>query len=380
MKSPRGDGDSSSKSGVIPIILLISLGLSGATIVLVWGLIGVFSGDSPIGDGRDPSSYGFDISNLEIDPEALVTSGNPRDFLFPLVDPAVIAGREVGGLNASNKRKWQKEVVSADRVLGVKIGDSSRAYPMFILDAHEVVQDQIGETPIVIARSPLVDEVVVFERLLDGATLELGVSGLLDDLSLVMHDRDPVAASLLSGHDGRFIAGPRVGLRLEPVPGVVVTTWRDWLARHPETDVVLRDASSLQRYRRVSYDRYLDESSWIIAPRITMETLVGARDRVLAVRVSNDESRWSIFPLAELAIRMRPDGISIAVDDRQLVIATGTGDPTGTFDLIRADGLELRFGFWQAASIRDPESAQAALERGRSALREAMDVDPPGTN
>ncbi|MDA1026975.1 MAG: hypothetical protein O3A19_11180, partial [Planctomycetota bacterium] len=121
---------------MIPIILLISLGLSGGTIVLVWGLIGVFSGDSPIGDGRDPSSYGFDISNLEIDPEALVTSGNPRDFLFPLVDPAVIAGREVGGLNASNKRKWQKEVVSADRVLGVKIGDSSRAYPMFILDAH----------------------------------------------------------------------------------------------------------------------------------------------------------------------------------------------------------------------------------------------------
>jgi hypothetical protein len=377
VKSSRGETDSGSKSGVIPIILVIALGLSGASAVLVWGLIGVFSGEPPVGDGQDSSSYGFDLSNLDIDPEALAASGNPRDFLFPLVDPMVVSGPDVAGLNASNKRKWQKEVVSGDRVLGVEIGDSSRAYPMFILDAHEVVLDRIGETPIVIARSPLVDEVMVFERRLDGVPLELGVSGLLDDLSLVMHDRDPVAASLLSGHDGRFIAGPRVGLGLDPVPGVVVTTWQDWLARHPETDVVLRDGSSLQRYRRVSYDRYLDGSLWIIPPRDTIESSVGARDRVLAVRPSGGGTPWSIFPLAELAARMSPEGISVAVGDLQLVVAEGTGDPTATIDLIQADGLELRFGFWHAASIRDPEAADAALERGRLALRDAVKNDVP---
>ena len=371
MTPSGGETDARPKSSMTPLILVIALGFSGAAVVLGWGLVGVFSGEPPIGDGRDPASYGFDLSALEIDPEALAASGNPRDFLFPLVDPVVIPGGEVAGLNASNKRKWQKEVVSGDRVVGVEIDGVFRAYPMFILDAHEVVQDRIGETPIVVARSPLVDEVVVFEGMSDGAAIEVGVSGLLDDLSLIMHDQDSVSPSLLSGHDGRFIAGPKTGARLEVVPGVVVTTWRDWLARHPETGVVLRDVGSFQRYRRVSYDRYLDGSAWIIPPRNSMDVALGARDRVLAVRGPEAGARWWIFPLIDLATRLTPEGISIAVDDRRLMIAEGTGNSAATIDLIESDGLELRFGFWQAASIREPEAARAALERGRQALEAA---------
>ena len=195
-----------------------------------------------------------------------------------------------------------------------------------------------------------------------------------------MHDRDPTEPSLLSGHDGRFIAGPQAGRQLDPVAGVVVTTWRDWLARHPETDVALRDVGSLQRYRRISYDRYLDASNWIISPRETTENPIDTRDRVLAVRALGGESPWSIFPLAELAARMTPGGISVGVGDLRLVVAKGTGDPSATFDLIRADGLELRFGFWHSASIRDPNAAREALDRGRLALRNVENVNAPGTN
>ena len=374
MKPSGEETDARPKSSMAPLVFVIALGFSGAAIVLGWGLVGVFSGEPPIGDGRDPSSYGFDLSTLEIDPEALAASGNPRDFLFPLVDPVVMPGRDVADLNASNKRKWQKEVVSGDRVVGVEIDGVLRAYPMFILDAHEVIQDRIGETPVVVARSPLVDEVMVFEGTLDGATIDVGVSGLLDDLSLIMHDQDPVSPSLLSGHDGRFIAGPKVGARLETIPGVVVTTWRDWLARHSETEVVLRDVGSFQRYRRVSYDRYLDGSAWIIPPRNAMSVALGARDRVLAVRSPEAGSRWYIFPLADLAARLTPQGISIVVDDRRLLIAEGTGDLDASIDLIDSDGLELRFSFWQAASIRAPEAAREALERGRRALETATVV------
>ena len=121
MTPSGGETDARPKSSMTPLILVIALGFSGAAVVLGWGLVGVFSGEPPIGDGRDPASYGFDLSALEIDPEALAASGNPRDFLFPLVDPVVIPGGEVAGLNASNKRKWQKEVVSGDRVVGVEI-------------------------------------------------------------------------------------------------------------------------------------------------------------------------------------------------------------------------------------------------------------------
>ena len=146
MKSSRGETDSGSKSGVIPIILVIAIGLSGASAVLVWGLIGVFSGEPPVGDGQDSSSYGFDLSNLDIDPEALAASGNPRDFLFPLVDPMVVSGPDVAGLNASNKRKWQKEVVSGDRVLGVEIG-VLRKLPFGSVSRQGDAGDSHGEVP-----------------------------------------------------------------------------------------------------------------------------------------------------------------------------------------------------------------------------------------
>ena len=69
-----------SGSTLLPIILVTLLGLSGAAAVATWGVVGMLSGESPIGDGRDPSSYGFDLSNVAIDADAIVASGNPREM------------------------------------------------------------------------------------------------------------------------------------------------------------------------------------------------------------------------------------------------------------------------------------------------------------
>ena len=366
-RSASTASDTTVGSTVLPIVLVTLLGLSGAGAVATWGLVGVFSGESPVGDGRDPSSYGFDLSNVAVDPAAIVASGNPRDFLPPLVEPAVIAGTEVASLNASNKRKWQKEVVSGDRVVGVRIGDSARAYPMFILDAHEVVVDEVGGEPIVLARSPLVDEVGVYQRRLDDQVLDFGVSGLLDDLSVLLYVPG-IEGTLVSGHDGRVIAGPRIGERLEPVPEVVVATWQDWLARHPGTDVVLRDPGSLQRYRRVSYDRYLDGDEWIIPPRRTPTGDLSSRRRVLSARPAGGGGDWTILPLDWIESAMTPSGLDLSIGTGELRLSRPVGDSEDRIDVAMVEGLELRFGFWQAAWVRDPQAAEAGLERGRTAI------------
>ena len=361
-------------STFLPILLVTLLGLSGAAVVLTWGLIGVFSGTSPIGDGRDPSSYGFDLSNLAVDPEAIVASGNPRDFLPTLVSPEAIPGAEVASLNASNKRKWQKEVVSGDRVVGVRIGGSARAYPMFILDAHEVVLDEVGGVPIVLARSPLVDEVGVYERNLDGTPIDFGVSGLLEDLSVLLYAPE-VEGMLVSGHDGRVLAGPGAGERLVPVPEVVISTWQDWLARHPGTDVVLRDLDSLRRYRRVSYDRYLDGDDWILSPRRTPSGSLSPRRRVLSARPAGTDGEWTILPLESIDAAMTPAGLDLSIGPGMLRLARPVGDSRNRVDVVAAEGLELRFGFWQASWVRDPVAAEAGLARGRAALDLAIGGD-----
>ena len=368
----------STRSTWLPIILVTLLGLSGGGAVATWGLIGVFSGESPIGDGRDPKSYGFDLDDAGVDGGAIVASGNPRDFLPTLVSPEAIPGAEVAALNASNKRKWQKEVVSGDRVVGIRIGDSTRAYPMFILDAHEVVLDEVGGVPIVIARSPLVDEIGVYERALDTTPIDFGVSGLLDDLSVLLY-APGVEGMLVSGHDGRVVAGDRIGERLAPVPGVVVSTWQDWLARHPRTEVVLRDPGSLRRYRRVSYDRYLDGEDWIVPPRRTPSGSTSSRQRVLSARTAGTDDPWTILPLDAIEAAMTPGGLDLAIGAGTLRLARPIGDATDRVDVAAVEGLELRFGFWQAAWVRDPEAAEAGLERGRAAIESAGGIPADGT-
>lgn len=359
-----------SSKGRLPLIAVVLLGLVGSGLVLAWGLAGLFTGVDPIGDGRDPDSYGVDLSNAIVERGAIVTTGSPRDFLPVLDRPGTVAGDRIAGQNAENARKWQKEVVSDDRVVGVSIGGESRAYPLFIVDAHEIVTDELGGVPIVLARSPLVDEVMVFDRRLpDGSVVDPGVSGLLDDLALLMHDsKEPT--SLWSAHDGRAVAGPAVGERLSTIPGVTVARWRDWLALRPGTTVALRDPGSMRRYRRIDYRRYHDGDKWLIEPRRVQpesaDDLPEPRDRVLSI-LGVDGGLLGVVSVEDLR-QADPGGSSRLVFGDRTVVVEVDGDLI-TLRVLDADGLVTRFGMWASLWARDPELAERGLRQGRDAIR-----------
>ncbi len=367
---------SPARSGVWPLVLSIGLAILGGGVVIGWGVTAVLTGRSPIGDGRDPATYGVDLADARLPADAIVATGNPRDFLVPYDRPQTLPGDEVATWNAEHARKWQKEVVSTDRVVGVSIGGEHRAYPLFIVDAHEIVLDELGGVPIMVARSPLVDEVMVFEREPDE---RLGVSGLLGDLALLMHDAvgaDPdsddstaTAVSLVSARDGRAVAGPRSeGASCTPIPGVSIVRWRDWLAEHPETTVVVRDPGSMQRYRRISYDRYLDREAWIIAPRATPPETLGLspRDRVVSVIDPRNGELLAVLPTADLRAAAVRDRVTIEIDGRSLVL-----QPDPALDavlVVESAGLVTRPGMWTGTWLADPTAAENALATGRTTL------------
>lgn len=360
----------SARKGLGPLIAVILLGLLGGGLVLAWGIAGLFSGLDPIGDGRNPASYGVDLSNAIVEPGAIISTGSPRDFLPVLDRPGTTRGDQVASQNAENARKWQKEVVSDDRVVGVTIGGESRAYPLFIADAHEIITDELGGVPIVMARSPLVDEVMVFDRRLpDGTVVDLGVSGLLDDLALLMHDRKE-STSVWSAHDGRAVAGPAVGMKLSPIPGVSVARWRDWLALHPDTSVALRDPGSMRRYRRIDYRRYHDGDKWLLEPRRlqsdSMDDLPSPRDRVLSV-LEADGRLLGVVSLDDLSGSDWRGSTRLVFGDRSVVVEVGR-DPM-SLRVLNADGLVTRFGMWASVWARDPEAAERGLQQGRDAIR-----------
>lgn len=245
--------------------VLVGAGVLSVALI-VWALAGAFSrqGLPLIGDGRRVASYRFDLSPCLVPPDEIVAAGMRKDALAALVDPPVIPGTEVALINARERGKY---LVSTDRVIGVTRNGESRAYPLQIMNCHEIVNDTLGGVEIAVTYNPLCDSVVVLERKVGGVggeggdTLEFGVSGLLYNSNLLMYDRRPeaVGESLWSQLQARAIAGPaaeaRTSLRRIEVS---LVSWADWFEGHPDTTVLKRDPRMIKRYQQVRgpYESY----------------------------------------------------------------------------------------------------------------------------
>lgn len=125
-----------------------------------------------------------------------------------------------------------------DTVIGVEIDGETKAYPLRILNVHEIVNDDLAGRPIAVTYCPLCRSGLVFSRRAAGTELEFGVSGQLHNANLVMYDRQ--TETYWSQVEGEAVVGPLVPERLEPLPSSI-TTWRQWREAHPDTRVLSRN-------------------------------------------------------------------------------------------------------------------------------------------
>ncbi len=77
----------------------------------------------------------------------------------------------------------------SDTVIGLEINGEAKAYPLFILVWHEIVNDDVGRIPVSVTYCPLCYTNQVFERVIDGQEVEFGTSGKLYNSNLSMYDR-----------------------------------------------------------------------------------------------------------------------------------------------------------------------------------------------
>jgi hypothetical protein len=322
---PRGFPTLTFRGGGWVIVATLAL-LAG---FLAWALSGVFMADRPSGHGSDPAAYGFRLEPLLAERETLVGTGNPRDFLPSLDNPSVLRGSDVLRWNSEHRRKL---VVSTDRVAGLVVNGEARAYPLSILNAHEVVNDVLGGVPIAVTYSPLTDSLVAFDRRIGGIERTFRVSGLVLDSNLVMYDRVPGqqpgsvdGSSLWSQLGMRAIAGPAAaeGLAITPLPDANITSWRMWLATWPDTGVAQGDPSQSSRYKEFSYARYYlspnvefpvrDLAPAVPEPQTPAAALEAARagkprSRKTAVVEVREGSERAVHSVAEIVAGAR-DGI-----------------------------------------------------------------------
>jgi hypothetical protein len=118
------------------------------------------------------------------------------------------------------------------KLLGLATVSPPRAYPIGLLDRVEVVNDEAGETPVVVARCALTHVAAVFDRRVSGRTLAFDNPAVLWRDTLVLRDRE--TGTYWSAATGVGLAGALAGAALEPLPAVY-TTAAAWSRVHPDS-------------------------------------------------------------------------------------------------------------------------------------------------
>jgi Protein of unknown function (DUF3179) len=201
---------------------------------------------------------------VELDDELLVpTSGWATDFSKHTVPLSEISpgGPGKDGIPAIDAPKFVY-VGEADEWLGARepvieleLGGEARAYPLQILIWHEIVNDEVGGTPVSVTFCPLCNTALVFDRRLDGRVLDFGTTGNLRYSDLVMYDRQ--TESWWQQFGGEAIVGELAGKELEQIPARVVA-WEEFAGRHPQETVLSRETGHSRPYGQNPYTGYDD--------------------------------------------------------------------------------------------------------------------------
>lgn len=126
-----------------------------------------------------------------------------------------------------------------DVVIGVALGGKARAYRLQAMADrhHHVVNDLVENVPVTVAYCNITDCVQVYTSPSAADPLDVSLAGLLAGAMVIK------VKGVLYDHQTGLALEPGKGPATIPFPRLapVRTTWRRWLAEHPETDVYTGD-------------------------------------------------------------------------------------------------------------------------------------------
>ncbi|MFH0890331.1 MAG: DUF3179 domain-containing protein [Candidatus Aenigmatarchaeota archaeon] len=137
-----------------------------------------------------------------------------------------------------------------DMVIGINYNGVVKAYPVKMMNWHEVVNDYFNSKPVVITYCSLCRTAIAFDRRVLGKSLTFAASGLLYNSNTIMVDNE--TRSYWIQMTGRSFMGGMIGDTLSVIP-TDVTTWALWKQKYPNTLVMLSDTGFDRDY---GYDPY----------------------------------------------------------------------------------------------------------------------------
>ena len=234
-----------------------------------------------------PIKNGFDLKNSQIAAGNIHQGGPAKDGIASIDKPKFVTTTQATFLKEN------------DRVLGVVRRGEARAYPIKILNWHEIVNDRIRGQGVAITYCPLCGTGMVFLSQVNTKNkrmaLQFGVSGLLYNSDVLLYDRE--TQSLWSQILGKAVNGPLAGTPLQSIP-VAHIRWQDWKKQHPQTKVLSTDTGYSRNYNQSPYQGY-DNNRSIFFPLSAKSNRYHPKERVLGVCI---KERCKAYPFAELSL------------------------------------------------------------------------------
>lgn len=219
----------------------------------------------------------------EIRLEEITWGGVIKDGIPALTNPKHITPEEATYITAD------------ELVFGVEINGDARAYPLRILDWHEMFNDVVGGQPVSLAYCTLCGSGILYKTDLEGKDdpVIFGSSGFLYRSNKLMYDQE--TKSLWNQFTGRPVVGPLTGSGIElEVLAVAITSWSSWLDQHPDTKVLSLETGHDRDYTPGRpYGAYF-ASSDLMFPALVEDERLEAKDYVYAVRVDGLAKAWPL--------------------------------------------------------------------------------------
>lgn len=199
-----------------------------------------------------------------------------------------------------------------DLVMGLRLNGQTKAYPLFILVWHEIVNDKIGKTPVAVTYCPLCFTTQIFERTLNGTEVQFGTSGKLYNSNLVMYDR--LTGSYWSQALGESIKGSLAGSMLKKIP-FDVARWSDWKSLYPDTLVLTTDTGYQRAYGSDPYGNYYTNDD-IIFPVAHKDDRMHPKEKIIGY---HDSGRFKAYKISDLEYSKV---VNDKVGDKQILLVS----------------------------------------------------------
>ncbi len=272
-------------------------------------------------DTFDGGSIGLDVADQDT-----------IDDLLDLIPP--IDAPDYDTVDAANT--W----IPDDDVVVSYIDDQGGAwaYPIRILNFHEIVNDELAGQPLLISYCPLCGSGVVYDRLVDGQELSFSNTSALHEFDLVMVDRE--TGSYWWQVPGRGLVGPLAGVELTPLASST-ERWGDWRLAHPDGSVLARqpgEETLPDPFSTLAEGLDSGFAPGQIDPEVLADGRLTPGATVVAVTVGDETRAWPVTPARTITSEVGGHNVTVALDGTgATVVDTDTGRP-----------LPNRSSFWFA--------------------------------